>query len=48
LPLPAGELFRPIGAVDLSAETEATITVTNRETNGFVILDAFQLIPAKP
>jgi hypothetical protein len=47
LPLPAGALFRTIGTVDLSAG-DATITVTNRDTDGFVILDALQLQLAKP
>ena len=47
LPLPSGEVFRQVGTVALSADGETTITVANRETNGFVILDAFQLIEAK-
>jgi hypothetical protein len=47
LPLPAGELFRTIGTVDLTAG-DATITLTNRDTDGFVILDAIQLLPSKP
>lgn len=43
-PLPAGEAFRSIGTVELDGET--TITVRNADTNGFVILDALQLLPA--
>ena len=44
IPLPSGELFRSAGMVDLSGDTETTITVSNRATNGFVILDAIQLL----
>jgi hypothetical protein len=43
-PLPAGEAFRSVGAVELSADVETTIAVSNRGTDGFVILDAFQVI----
>ena len=43
-PLPGGEHFRPAGSVELSADSETTITVRNRDTDGFVILDALQLI----
>ncbi len=42
-PLPAGEAFRSIGVVELKGET--TITLRNAETEGFVILDALQLVP---
>ena len=42
--LPSGKLFRPIGVVELSAG-ESTITVSNTGGDGFVILDAFQLVP---
>src|SRR5690606_623178 len=38
--LPKGEAFRPIGRCTLDAEVETTITVSNAETDGFVILDA--------
>ena len=44
-PLPAGEAFRPISRVRLRKGVEYTLTVTNQDTNGFVILDAFQLLP---
>ena len=42
--LPSGKLFRPIGTVDLTANMETVITMSNANTDGFVILDAFQLI----
>jgi hypothetical protein len=44
-PLPTGKSFRPIGTVDLQAKVETVIKITNADTNGFVILDALQLIP---
>jgi hypothetical protein len=44
-PLPAGEVFRSIGTVALNGDT--TITVRNADTDGFVILDALQLMPAR-
>lgn len=43
-PLPAGEAFRTIGIVKLNGET--TVTITNKETDGFVILDALQVLSA--
>jgi len=46
-PLPSGQAFRPIGTVSLQAGTEATLRLTNEGTTGFVILDAFQLLPSK-
>jgi hypothetical protein len=46
-PLPSGKLFRPIDTVDLQADVETAITITNANTNGFVILDALQLLPVK-
>ncbi len=42
--LPAGEAFRSIGKVELQKDLETTITLRNRETDGFVILDALQLV----
>jgi len=45
-PLPAGEAFRSIGKVELQKDLETTITLRNRETDGFVILDALQLLAA--
>ncbi|WP_395731237.1 FAD-dependent oxidoreductase [Prosthecobacter sp.] len=44
LPLAAGEAFRTIGSVQLDGAVETTITVSNAGTDGFVILDALQLI----
>ncbi len=44
-PLPAGEAFRSIGTVTLSSDGETTLTLSNEGTDGFVILDAIQLIP---
>jgi hypothetical protein len=44
-PLPAGEAFRPIYQLRLRQGVEYTLTVTNQDTRGFVILDAFQLLP---
>ncbi|MCB1202769.1 MAG: FAD-dependent oxidoreductase [Verrucomicrobiae bacterium] len=46
LPLPPGESFREIAEVELAGEAETTITVSNRGTDGFVILDALQLVEA--
>jgi hypothetical protein len=42
--LPAGEAFRSLGTVDLVSDVETTITLNNSGTDGFVILDALQLI----
>lgn len=44
IPLPPGELFRSVGTVDLSGENEAIVTVSNKDTDGFVILDGIQLL----
>ena len=43
--LPKGKHFRPIDTVDLVADTETVIQITNSNTIGFVILDALQLLP---
>ncbi len=45
-PLAAGEAFRTIGSVQLDGDVETVITVSNTGTDGFVILDALQLIEA--
>ncbi|MBN8418401.1 MAG: FAD-dependent oxidoreductase [Verrucomicrobia bacterium] len=45
-PLAAGEAFRTIGSVQLDDGVETTITISNAGTDGFVILDALQLIEA--
>lgn len=41
-----GQPFRSLGKVTLSAEGESVLTVSNEGTEGFVILDALQLLPA--
>lgn len=43
--LPDGKHFRPIDTVNLVADTETVIQITNSNTVGFVILDALQLLP---
>ncbi|PQO28101.1 xanthan lyase [Blastopirellula marina] len=43
--LPSGEAFRTIGMVTLEAGKTSKIVISNQETDGFVILDAIQLIP---
>ncbi len=45
LPLPPGEAFRSIGRVPLQKGVETTLTLRNAGTDGFVILDALQLLP---
>ncbi|MBM3868676.1 MAG: FAD-dependent oxidoreductase [Verrucomicrobia bacterium] len=45
-PLPSGQAFREVGRVRLSQGVDYSLTVTNQDTRGFVILDAFQLLPA--
>ena len=44
LPLPPGEAFRSIGSLKLEAGAETTATIRNTGTDGFVILDALQLV----
>lgn len=44
-PLPAGEAFRPLRQFKLRQGIEYVLTVSNDDTIGFVILDAFQLLP---
>ncbi len=46
-PLPRNEAFRSAGIVELSAGAESTITISNTETEGFVILDSIQLVPVE-
>ena len=43
-PLPAGEAFRSIGKLDLQKGLKTTLTLRNAGTDGFVILDALQLL----
>ena len=45
-PPPSGQTFREVGRVRLSQGVDYALTVTNADTRGFVILDAFQLLPA--
>lgn len=44
-PLPDGKPFRRIGEVELIGDVESTISLSNTDTDGFVILDAVQLVP---
>ena len=46
-PLPDGKYFRSLGEIELSADVETVITMINQDTDGFVILDALQLLPVK-
>ena len=46
-PLPAGEAFRSTGIVELEKADDATITISNTGTDGFVIADALQLLPVE-
>jgi hypothetical protein len=46
LPLAAGESFRSVGSVQLHNGVDTVITISNTGTDGFVILDALQLIEA--
>jgi len=50
LPLPAGEAFRSAGFIQLTSDTETKIVISNTGTEGFVILDAIQLleVPRSP
>lgn len=42
--LPPGALFRSIGSIELIQGEETRLSLSNRDTDGFVILDAFQLL----
>ncbi|MFN3151223.1 FAD-dependent oxidoreductase [Bremerella sp.] len=44
-PLPSGEAFQKIGTVTLTADEASRIVISNQDTDGFVILDAIQLLP---
>ena len=44
--LPDGQAFREVGRVRLRQGVAYTLTVTNQDTRGFAIVDAFQLLPA--
>jgi hypothetical protein len=43
IPLPAGDAFRTIGTARLRRGADYVLQVTNKDTVGFVIVDAFQL-----
>ena len=43
-PLPSGQRFRAVGSVNLKADADTTIQISNTDTVGFVILDALQLL----
>jgi hypothetical protein len=45
IPLQAGDLFRTLAELDLKAGQPVTITLTNKNTDGFVIVDGVQLNP---
>jgi hypothetical protein len=45
LPLPAGEAFRSVGTLELSSDADTAITISNTGTEGFVIVDALQILP---
>jgi hypothetical protein len=47
-PLPSGQHFKPVGDVTLESGVETIITISNRHTVGFVIVDAIQLLPKDP
>ena len=46
-PIPDGERFRSLGVVQLDSGSEVTISMSNRGASGYVILDAFRLLPFK-
>ena len=43
--LPSGDAFRTIGTVRLRRDGDYLLEVTNKDTGGFTIVDAFQLLP---
>ncbi len=43
--LPSGGAFRTIGTVRLRRDGDYVLEVTNKDTGGFAIVDAFQLLP---
>lgn len=45
--IPDGKPFRPIASVDLTADAEVVIQVSNAGTRGFVIVDGLQLLLVK-
>lgn len=47
-PLPSQQHFQPVGNVQLEGGVDTIIPVSNRQTVGFVIVDAPQLLPNNP
>lgn len=47
IPIPPGEYFRTIGKVSLRNGASYTLTIRNKDTAGFAIVDAIQLLPVK-
>jgi hypothetical protein len=43
-PLPAGESFRSAGVFELARDREVTVSLSNVGTDGFVIVDAIQVV----
>ena len=43
-PLSTGQHLKLVGKVHLESEVETIITINNRQTVGFVIVDALQLL----
>lgn len=48
VPPPAGDPFRTLAELDLQAGQTVTITLTNKNTDGFVIVDGVQLTALSP
>ena len=46
-PMPPGSAFRLVGKIQLEAGVETRIKITNSGTDGFVIVDALRLLPAR-
>jgi hypothetical protein len=46
VPLAPGDAFRSAGIFELSGDQATTITLSNQDTDGFVIVDAVQLVEA--
>ena len=44
LPLDSGSAFRTLNTLDLQAEQKITIRLSNEDTDGFVVVDALQLL----
>ena len=44
-PLSTGQHYKLVGKVHLESGVETIITINNRQTTGFVIVDALQLLP---